>query len=122
MSQYKATEIDWDFGIDDELVDLLTDICSEETMRTTFGCGREDLTPEEYAQVKDVARHKPGVICDLLGLPSEVELPDNIVNVAIANGTCEMITDWLSDEYGTCINGYTLPEELETKIYTGKDL
>lgn len=55
-----------------------------------------DINPDDYDDIEEYEE----VDCSL---PSEVEIPDDV--------TDDEIADYLADEYGTCIIGYTLRKE-----------
>lgn len=42
------------------------------------------------------------------GLPKRVEIPNHIINEMEDENDIDVITDYLSDEYGFCVEGYEL--------------
>ena len=59
-------------------------------------------TEERHDWAYDAFHHNRKSLAEFMGLPEEVEIPDSIADDE------DMITDWLSDEYGFCIEGYSL--------------
>ena len=57
--------------------------------------GAEEMTEEEIQEV-------------LLTLPAEVEIPSNITDNAEDDDVEENISDWLSDTYVFCHNGFDI--------------
>jgi acetylornithine deacetylase/succinyl-diaminopimelate desuccinylase-like protein len=57
--------------------------------------GAEEMTEEEIQEV-------------LSTLPAEVEIPSNITDSAEDDDIEEIISDWLSDTYGFCHNGFDI--------------
>nr|MCR5201896.1 hypothetical protein [Lachnospiraceae bacterium] len=74
---------------------------------------------ERYSIINDIYRHNaPSMeeIEKVIGIPECPLIPPSTVNYAIASGDDEYITEYLTQEYGWCINGYTLSPELEIAI------
>lgn len=114
---YKATNINWEES-DDEIDELIDEIIdgkyTDEEMMDMFGITAQD---EDAADtIRDVFHHNPGLLDEILELPDTVILPKEIWECAIEDGHCQAITDFLAEEYGTCMNGYDLSEELEALI------
>ena len=62
----------------------------------------ESLTQEErYDWAYDKFRHCPALLDEFMGLPDEVDIPLELVDD-------EDISNWLSDEYGFCHEGFKL--------------
>lgn len=99
-----AININWDIDIE-EAVDAAMEL-SEEEFKNNFGINIDDENAEDI--VKDKFHHCPGLMDDIIGVPSSVEIPDEIMKAAQDEDDDSIITDWLSDEYGWCINGYGL--------------
>ena len=104
----KAYNIDWDIDIEEALEQL--DEMDYKKAAFVIGVSADlyaNMTTEErndYAY--DLWRHCPGLLEEFVGLPSEVKIPKELQDDAD-------ITDWLSDEYGFCINGYQLDTDTE---------
>ena len=105
MKITKVTDIDWSYDYEDFWHTL-----SEKTLRKqteilgvpyNLYASMNYEEREEWAY--DVYRRKPSVADEVLGLPTEVDLPDGYWSE-------ETITEYLADTYGAFINGFTLPE------------
>lgn len=110
MGITKVTKIQWDIEFEDFFDGLLE--MTVKAQARILGIPNDkyiNMTTEErndYAY--DVFRHSPSVADEVFDLPTEIELPDG-------EWTEELITEYLSNEYGFCLNGYSLPEiDMET--------
>ena len=99
----KAKNIHWD--IDMECVcDILDEMSAKEAAKAlelpydTYA----NMTDEEKNDwVYDFFSNRPDALMEFVDLPSEVELPKNLTDE-------DDISDWLSDEYGFCHDGFEL--------------
>ena len=99
----KAKNIRWDIDMEGVL-ESLDDLSLEEAAKLL------KVPYEKYAKMsfderddfaEDYFRHNPGALLELVDLPVEVELPEDLTDE-------EDISDWLSDEYGFCHDGFEL--------------
>lgn len=100
----KAYDIKWDIDVEDAY-DKLDDMTSEKAAEAL------DLPKEKYANMTtserhdyayDAFHHNKVDLAEFMGLPDEVEIPKSV-------GTNdEDISDWLSDQYGYCHDGFAL--------------
>ena len=104
---YLAFDIEWDVSVEDVLV------YADENGFT------EDEYDIEYFY-DAYSRNDMGKLYKVLGLPEEIEIPENIEAVAIQEQNDEVITEWLTNHYGYCIKGYSLAPELEDMIRSGR--
>ena len=76
-------------------------------------------TEERHDYAYDVFRHSPAALEDFVGLSNEVEIPNEIISrydgvdvFADGEGSnddfAEYISEWLSDEFGYCHEGFSL--------------
>ena len=104
----KAYNIDWDIDIEEALEQL--DEMDYKKAASVIGVSADQYanmtTGERHDYAYDLWHHCPGLLDEFVGLPSEVKIPKELQDDAD-------ITDWLSDEYGFCINGYQLDTDSE---------
>ena len=111
MSKFIAHNIDWDVDIE-EIYDLLDDSTTAKAAELL------EISPERYAAMTTEERHDYAYdkvhhnrldAAEMIGLPDEVEIPEDVLEyyeISSIDDDMSDITDWLSDEYGYCINGY----------------
>lgn len=101
----KLTNIKWDIDIDD--VSSILDGMSSKTAAEFLSCPHyADMNDSErldYAM--DEYKSNPTIFYEQLSLPTEVEIPDGLSE--------EEASDFISDEYGFCHNGFEINEEME---------
>lgn len=102
----KAKNIQWDFDTEEiceRILNLSVDAASK-----ILG-----VPPKRYANMTseermdyalDACHHCPATADELFGLPDEIEIPNGLT-------ATEDISDWLSDTYGFCHNGFELYED-----------
>ena len=97
----RVTNIDWDIDLNEAVENITREgIVTESeffqlTKKQCLSMSMDEI--EDY--VRDFFHHRPGALYDYLDLPEETTVPDELI-------TDEDITDWLSDEYGYCLNGW----------------
>ena len=108
MKITKVTNISWDYDYEDFWQTLSEKLVYKQAKILDIPYEKyvemNEWEREQYAY--DIFRRNPSVADEVFGLPNEIILPNE-------DWTEELITDYLSDEYGFCINGYTLPEKNE---------
>lgn len=110
-----ASDICWDVDTEDAL-EYLYDM-SAEYIADALGVSVEDYITMDEEDRYDIAENywgdNPKELYKLMGLPDEVVIPADIEKIEDEEEREDTITDWLSDEYGFCINGYTLLTDKE---------
>lgn len=109
LKKRAAVNIDWDIDLDEAIEKLQS--LSLKSQAELFGCRDWYLkaTPEQRTgMAESYFNHCPAFVEELMGLPDEVEIPEELTED-------EDITNWLSDTYGFCINGWDLEEYDLTK-------
>lgn len=105
MKTTKVTNISWDYDYEEFWQTLSEKLVEKQAKILDIPYNRyiemNETEREEYAY--DVFRRTPSVANEVFELPNEVELPNE-------DWTEELITDYLSNEYGFFIKGYTLIE------------
>ena len=99
----KTTSIDWDIDIS-EAQNTLLEMSVEKAVEVLGVSTRQyaNMTTEERLDyVYDLQHHSPASLQEFINLPDEVEIPNG-------NWDDDSITEYLADQYGYCINGYTL--------------
>lgn len=108
----KAVNIQWDVD-SDEILERLNDTELSE-LASLLQISEPQLAvmdrEERFDLAMDRFRHSPALLDRFLGLPDEVEIPQEIVNYSYENDDerDEAISDYLSEEYGYCLDGYEL--------------
>lgn len=106
----KASEIDWDIDMD-EAFEYLDKMSEEEAAEAL------EVSVEDYIKMDEEGRHDlaedrwhhcPVKLDEFMGLPNEVVIPEEIEEIEDETEREEAITNWLSDEYGFCVEGYEL--------------
>ena len=133
MSKLIAHNIDWNVDMD-EIYELLDNSTAEKAAELL------EISPERYAAMTTEERHDYAYdevhhhrldAADMVGLPEEVEIPEDVLEyyeITSVNDDMSDITDWLSDEYGYCINGYEVAEKTDlmyrklNELYAGKTI
>ena len=120
----KAYDIWWDFD-KDQIFERIDETDSAEMAKIIGITPKqyESLSPEERHDLAyDKFRHCPALLDEFMGLPDEIDIPTELVDP-------EDISDWLSDEYGFCHEGFQLKtvekHKIPKKIYCpncGKEL
>jgi hypothetical protein len=101
----KITNIQWDIDFD-EVYERL-DNMEYTTAAKAIGVPAEryaNMTTEErHDYAYDKFHHCPAELDEFVGLPLEIEIPEELTDD-------EDISDWLSDEFGYCHEGFELKE------------
>ena len=107
----KAYNINWSIDYDEvyEKLDDMTVDKAAAALEIPKGRYANMSTEERHDYAYDFFRHDPGALDEFLELPSEVEIPKDIEDLSDDN----VITDWLSDTFGYCIEGYDLDTDVE---------
>ncbi len=111
----KITNIQWDIDISDAIDALLEK--RAEAAAEILGIPKEQYanmtTSERVDYANDLFRHSPATMEEIYDLPNEVELPEELAKEAGTDDYEDDITEWLSEEYGTCVRGWNFDSELE---------
>ena len=100
-----AYNIQWDVDFDEvyEVLSNMTARQGAESLGLPYDTYANMTTSERNDYAYDVFRHCPGALDEFLGLSNEIIIPDTLIDD-------EDISDWLSDEYGYCHNGFECKE------------
>ena len=106
-----AYDIEWDIDPKEALEHL-------DEMTNAKAAKSLDLTEDKYASLSiserhdlalDIWKHSPSSLEEIMGLPDKVEIPTDLTNE-------EDISDWLSEEYGFCHDGFKLTSDHKNEI------
>ena len=99
----KAINIDWDTDEQDVAEEVL-DYASQKEIADLLKVDEKKIAninqDDLYDLIRDTFHHRPGLMDDYLGLPSSIEIPENVEKNEIA--------DWLTSTYEYCIRGFEL--------------
>lgn len=98
-----ATNIQWDIDMDEvyERLDNMTDDKAAGLLNISLSSYQAMSVSDRHDYACDMFHHCPGALDDFLDLPSEITIPDEITDE-------DDISDWLSDTYGYCHEGFAL--------------
>lgn len=104
----KAYNIQWDIDIEEALYTLeeKTSANAAKVLGVSEEIYANMTESERYDYAYSYFHHCPGAMEDLFGLPESVEIPEDITDENDAS-------DWLSDVYGFCHNGFVLDTDEE---------
>lgn len=105
MKKLYAKNIKWDIDIDEiyEALDEMTVVEAANLLELCVERYANMSTEEKHDYAYDYFHHRhDDCKAEFLGIPSEIKIPDGLV------GDDEAISDWLSDEYGWCHEGFEL--------------
>ena len=120
----KAYDIWWDFDKDEifERIDETDPKDMAKMIGVTLKQYKSLSDEDRHDLAYDKFRHCPALLDEFMGLPNEIEIPSELTD-------SEDISNWLSDEYGFCHEGFqlkTIPKhDIPKKIYCphcGKEL
>ena len=107
VPKFAAYEIDWDID-KEEIIEKISELSDEEAAQI-LGIAIERFIKMSKEDIKDSFMSKfhrqPGALDDLFGLPQEIKIPTSF-NIESEDDDMSEVTEWISDEYGYCINGY----------------
>ena len=110
----KAYEIKWNIDIKEsyEKLDEMTAEAAASALEIPVNTYGNMTTEERHDYAYDKFHHCPAALEEFLGMPDEVEIPEEIASDPEYSdnydGLVECISDWLSDEYGYCHEGFKL--------------
>ena len=101
-----AKEIQWDFDYDEvyERLDNMKPENAVEFLGIPLYKYHRMTTKEKHDYAYDSFRHCPALLDEFMGLPDTIPIPEGLTDP-------EDISDWLSDEYGFCHEGFELADE-----------
>lgn len=104
----KVYDIQWDIDIEEalEVLDQKTCVTASKILEISEERYSNMTTSERHDYAYSYFHHCPGAMEDFIGLPNSVEIPINITDE-------DDISDWLSDEYGFCHNGFKLEADIK---------
>ena len=104
VPKFAAYEIDWDIS-KEEISEKISELSDKEIIKT-LGEQYSKMSKEDIEDSFMSKFHRqPGVLDDLFGLPQEIKIPASF-NIESEDDDMSDVTEWISDEYGYCINGY----------------
>ena len=99
----KAINIDWDTDEQDVAEEVL-DYASQKEIADLLKVDEKEIAninrDDLYDLIRDTFHHRPGLMDDYLGLPSSVEIPEDVEKNEIA--------DWLTYTYDYCVRNFEL--------------
>ena len=99
----KAINIDWDTDEQDVAEEVL-DYASQKEIADLLKVDEKEIAninrDDLYDLIRDTFHHRPGLMDDYLGLPSSVEIPEDVEKNEIA--------DWLTYTYEYCVRNFEL--------------
>ena len=100
----KAFNIKWMIDLDEvyEKLDDMTAKKASEELGISYDTYANMTTEERHDYAYDLFHHNRVSLDEFMGLPDEVEIPEPLQR------NDEDISDWLSDEYGFCHEGFQL--------------
>ena len=105
-----AFDIQWDIDSDYALEMLDEMPCKEAA--DALGINIEEYEPmsreDRHGLALSIWRHFPAKLFEFIGLPYSVIIPDELLMENDSDAMDENIANWLSDEYGFCVKGFTL--------------
>ncbi len=103
-----AYNIQWSIDMEEvcERLDGMTVEAAAKTLEVPVRIYANMTTKERHDYAYDKFHHCPAELNEFMVLPSEVEIPENLVDY-------EDIRDWLSDKFGYCHEGFGLKEKEE---------
>ena len=119
-------ESNWDFD-ESDAVESMIDMDRNEIARI-IEVPLSDLKQMSDGEVIDYAEdkihHCPALLDNFIKLPSAVVLPENVLSeiesqVSLpeeANDFLSQVTDYLSEKFGFCLNGYKMNQKWEVQL------
>ncbi len=114
-----AHNIQWDIDIDEayERLDEMTDEKAAEELEIPVDKYASMTTEERHDFAYDLWHHSPATLEEFMGLPDEVEIPEELGDPGEYLG--EDIANWLSDTFGFCHEGFDIKHVPEPQDGTG---
>ncbi len=103
----KATNILWDVDFDEvyEHLDNMNYKNAAKAIEVSEETYANMTTEERHDQAYYLFRHSPADLDEFLGLPSEVDIPAELIESDFFD---EDVSDWLSDTFGYCHEGFEI--------------
>ena len=113
MAKVTVSNIQWDIDFNDALerLDEMTDEKAAETLNVRTEEYRKLSEDERHDCAWDLWQHTPAALHAFMGLPDSVDVPEELLKTNDRQSRDDAISDWLSDEYGFCHNGFTLSDD-----------
>ena len=108
---FMAHNIDWDVDMS-EIFDKLDEMTCEkaaEILEIPENRYANMTTDERHDYAYDFFRRRPGAVADFMNLPVEITIPDKF-KITSTQDDMSLVTDWMADAYGFCINNYEVKE------------
>ncbi len=106
----KACNIQWDIDFD-EAFEKLDSMTPENAAKALNMPVNEYMTlskEDRHDTAYDLWHRVPAELEKFMGLPDEVEIPEELLKETDKSVRDEDIANWLSDEYGFCHEGFEL--------------
>ena len=109
MPKFIAYDINWDIDMDNifSAFDEMTVEKASNILGIPCTTYSNMTTEERHDYIYDTYHHNRKSASELFDLPEEIEIPD-VFEIKSENDDMSDVTDWISDEYGWCINGYSV--------------
>ena len=118
----KALNIKWDIDIEEAYATLddMTSKRAAEVLGIPVEIYNNMTTEERHDYAYDYFKKSPSSLAELCGVPVEADIPAEIAEdpeyVGDREGLVEHISDWLSDEYGYCHEGFGLDTDIPDNL------
>lgn len=115
------TNIEWDIDLNDAFEDFRQNLMIEE-QANMLNIPINDYKKLSIDEIEDTffdnARHNRfDIASSLYNLPANIDVPQEFINEAgDRQELAEYMTEYISNEYGFCIEGYDFDDELEEDI------
>ncbi len=111
MKKFTAYDIEWNVEIDEvyEIFSKMTAHNAAELLNISEKEYSAMGINEKHELIRDRIHHNRISASDIADLPEMVEIPAEF-GIVSEKDNMEDVTDWLSDKYGYCINGYKVKE------------
>lgn len=113
-----AYEIYWDVDMEEvyELFDVtMTPMEASKILKINPMLYLEMNADQRHGCIYSKVHHCPALLDQLLGLPERVLIPEVLAKRYRKTSDASDITEYLSDVFGYCINGYSICEKEENK-------
>jgi len=118
--EYLTAVVDWDINLED-VIEVFNRHTIENQMKFT---GISNISKylsltekERHDLLSDRLHHNEITKAEVINFPTNIVLPESVVNYALDERDVSVITEYLSDKYGYCVNEFTLSDELEKKFF-----
>lgn len=110
----KVTNVQWDFDMDEvyERLDSMSEKAAADALEVALSDYSRMSVLERHDLAEHLFHHCPAKLDEFVGLPDEIEVPDPITSAySDPEELEEVISDWLSEEFGYCHSGFEVKAE-----------